>query len=67
VLASAALAANHSVFWLQRKRSTFSGQVPISRDVSHLPAWYNWDEAFKKADISYKVKVHVRRIGTSKK
>jgi Ger(x)C family germination protein len=27
----------------------------------------NWDEAFKKLDISYKVKVNIRRIGTSKK
>lgn len=27
----------------------------------------NWDDAFKSADISYEVKVNVRRIGTSKK
>lgn len=27
----------------------------------------NWDDAFKGADISYEVKVNVRRIGTSKK
>lgn len=27
----------------------------------------NWDDAFKSADISYDVKVNVRRIGTSKK
>lgn len=27
----------------------------------------NWDEAFKKADISYEVKVNIRRVGTSKK
>lgn len=27
----------------------------------------NWDDAFKGADISYEVKVNIRRIGTSKK
>jgi hypothetical protein len=27
----------------------------------------NWDETFRKADITYDVKVNIRRIGTSKK
>lgn len=38
-LASTALLANHSVLRSQRLRSTWSGYVPIMRDVSHLPAW----------------------------